>query len=587
MDSENFKIVGVSKSIVSIEILDPNQFDGQFSVGSYIKIPHDISGSKFIIGIISDYRVKNMSSDDPQVTELGPEFIIQVDLIGSYIKDTGGEYRFDRGSHGIPLPPNNGIELLNVTDFDNIFSCKLNSEERFVFSKLAQELDVNVPVNGNSFFNKHFAIIGSTGSGKSHVVANILQKAMIAKDSEFTGLNNSHIVLFDIHGEYSEAFNGANLIDHSTMKIPYWLFDSDELADLFIESSESNSHNQISQFRYAVTENKKVHNSDSDQSKIYFDSPVQFKIDEVIQYIKNINNEVVGKLEGEGVPKDSDGNLIPERLDRYFTESIEFCEQSSAAAKKASAGPYKGDFERFILRLETTVRNPRLSFLFDDVDQFSMEDVLRTLLGYKDSSKSNITVIDLSGIPFEVLSIIVSFITRMIFEFGYYYKKQMSGSDQCEAPILLVYEEAHKYVPRSDLVRYRASRSAIERVAKEGRKYGVTLGIVSQRPSEISETIFSQCNNFIAMRLTNPDDQNYVKRLLPDTLEGLTDSLSSLKSGEALIIGESIVLPSLVKIDFPDIAPSSADIPYFDEWKLQWKNVDIPSILESWSNKSS
>ena len=148
---------------------------------------------------------------------------------------------------------------------------------------------------------------------------------------------------------------------------------------------------------------------------------------------------------------------------------------------------------------------------------------------------------------------------------------------------MLVYEEAHKYVPKSDLVKYRASKTAIERIAKEGRKYGVTLGIVSQRPSEISETIFSQCNNFISMRLTNPDDQNYVKRLLPDSLGNLTDTLPSLKTGEALLIGDSIVMPSIVKIEeCTDYMPSSNDIKYIEIWKEKWKDANFSDVVTQW-----
>ena len=151
-------------------------------------------------------------------------------------------------------------------------------------------------------------------------------------------------------------------------------------------------------------------------------------------------------------------------------------------------------------------------------------------------------------------------------------------------PLLLVYEEAHKYVPKSDLARFKSSRASIERIAKEGRKYGISLAIVSQRPSELSETIFSQCNNFIAMRLTNPDDQNYVKRLLPDTLGSVTDILPSLQSGEALLIGEATVMPSIVKIDRCEHEPSSNDIPYLEKWKNEWYDkVDFKTITTKWT----
>ena len=137
-------------------------------------------------------------------------------------------------------------------------------------------------------------------------------------------------------------------------------------------------------------------------------------------------------------------------------------------------------------------------------------------------------------------------------------------------------------MPTSDLVKYRASKNSIERIAKEGRKYGVTLLLASQRPSEISETIFSQCNNFVAMRLTNPNDQNYVKKLLPDTLGNLIEKMPSLKAGEALLIGESVVLPSIVQIEKCPLPPSSNDIPYWELWKDEWKDLDVEELKKEW-----
>ncbi len=212
---------------------------------------------------------------------------------------------------------------------------------------------------------------------------------------------------------------------------------------------------------------------------------------------------------------------------------------------------------------------------------------MKQFVGYKtnnSNSNQNITVIDLGGVPFEVLSTTVSLITSIQFEFGFYYKKYLYSQKKiCETPLLLVYEEAHKYVPKSELAKFRASKNAIERIAKEGRKYGVTLGVISQRPSEISETIFSQCNTFIVMRLTNPDDQNYVKRLLPDSMGNMTDTLPSLKTGEALLLGESIEMPCIIKIDECDAyKPSSNDIEYIEIWQEQWKDVDFAKIVEEW-----
>ncbi len=257
-------------------------------------------------------------------------------------------------------------------------------------------------------------------------------------------------------------------------------------------------------------------------------------------------------------------------------------EEMVQGARGEKQGSLFGKLDNFLTRLENKVNDKRLDFLLGDkVKTIKPEDVLRQFISYKKDNESNVTIIDLSGVPFDVLSITVSLISRILFDYAYIYKKTNPNSTN-ETPLLIVYEEAHKYVPKAGSTKFNASRYAIERIAKEGRKYGVTSVIVSQRPSEISETIFSQCSNFVAMRLTNPEDQNYVRRLLPDTLGPLTESLPILQAGEALLIGDSVVMPSLVKINQCTNSPSSNDIKYLDEWKKGWKDVAFDPIIEKW-----
>jgi DNA helicase HerA-like ATPase len=274
-----------------------------------------------------------------------------------------------------------------------------------------------------------------------------------------------------------------------------------------------------------------------------------------------------------------------ERLKRYFEKRHVF---HKTKPQSVTNGIYADKtLEKFFARFEAKVAEKRLDFLFGAAaDGATLEGTLQSLIGYGDPNH-NVTVIDLSGVPFEVLSITVSLISRILFEYGYHYKTIRSAAGEkhnSDAPILLVYEEAHKYVPKSDLAKFRSSKLSIERIAKEGRKYGVTLLLSSQRPSEISETIFSQCSSFVAMRLTNPVDQGYVSRLMPDTLGKLCDKLPSLAAGEALLIGEALIMPSLVKIDRCDSEPSSNDIPYFELWKEEWKNLDFDAIAKTWLN---
>jgi DNA helicase HerA-like ATPase len=208
-------------------------------------------------------------------------------------------------------------------------------------------------------------------------------------------------------------------------------------------------------------------------------------------------------------------------------------------------------------------------------------NLIADIIGYRHNNVTNITIIDLSGIPFEVLSLVVSLISRIIFDIAFYLKKSgdPTARSSAQIPILAVYEEAHIYAPNSTLTRYRSVTKSIERIAKEGRKYGISLMIVSQRPSEISETIFSQCNNFVAMRLTNPADQNYVTRLLPDSVARLTDSLPVLEQREALVIGDAIPLPTIMKIGTISDLPNSQDTKVLTEWRDDWRTLPFVEVL--------
>ena len=332
--------------------------------------------------------------------------------------------------------------------------------------------------------------------------------------------------------------------------------------------------------------------------KVFYDSPLKFDIEEVLNCLINLKNETVNSkavdrymiADEEGDSLDSTTTEISglylsyeDKLSKYFEKTYSFRHCKNSHVTK---GIYAdGTLDKFVSRFISKYKQDRLKFLFSkELKDISFEYTIKQFIGYKEKKESNVTIIDLSGIPFEVLSITVSLISRILFDFGYYYKKSINNENnkKHDIPILLVLEEAHKYVPKSELARFKASKNSIERIAKEGRKYGVTLLLASQRPSEISETIFSQCSNFIAMRLTNPDDQNYIRRILPDTFGNLTSNLSSLQTGEALLMGDATILPSLVKIDITSQPPSSSDIPYLKIWKNKWELLDFKTLMENW-----
>ncbi len=582
----NAEVISVYPDRVKISVDKLEDFkiaEESLRVGSYLKISDNENA--MLIAIIENFSI--------EVNDKGEKrYLIEANPLG-VLKDG----KFIRGGDSIAIPPKK-VEPATENEINTIYCNAFSEQEKFVFSSLASNERIRIPINGNKFFNKHIAVVGSTGSGKSHTLATIIQKAVKAKNGEFQ-LNNSHVVIFDIHSEYKSAFPDANFIDISNLVLPYWLLNSEELEEILLDTGERDNYNQSSVFRTLVTENKKKHNHG--QTKIFYDSPVYFDINEVINAINNYRNETVNSKCSDRYMIDDNTYTITggstdansgikmtssERIARYFEGEHIFHPTKNQNITK---GDYAdGTLDKFSIRFQSKVTQDRLNFLFGPESKtVTFEEILVQLLGYETDNHANVTVIDLSGVPFEVLSITVSLISRIIFEYGYFYKRLRNRTKPEEKinndiPILLVYEEAHKYVPNSDLSKYRSAKQSIERIAKEGRKYGVTLLLASQRPSEISETIFSQCNNFIAMRLTNPNDQNYVKKLLPDTLGKLIDKMPTLKAGEALLVGEAIILPSIVQVDECENPPSSNDIPFWELWKEEWKDLAITEIKTEW-----
>ena len=598
MTDQPYSIISVTPDLIQIEVIDIAKFAAEeadaLRIGSYLKITDNNRVS--VIAIVKSYKIKDFVFPEGGKEGESRSFIVDTQPVG--FLDSEG--RFRRGGEQIAIPPTN-IEIAGREVLELLFE-RDYAHVPLTFGSMALDRSVSVRLDGDRFFSKHIAVVGSTGSGKSCAVAKILQEGIAPSDSQAERgvLNNSHIVLFDIHGEYPSAFPLANSLDVESIALPYWLMNSEELEEMFIESNEQNSHNQISQFRHAVVENKKRHNQDL--QKITYDTPIYFSLEEVVTYISNLNSEVIGKKDQEGFPKlaDADGKnsddseLVRRREERYFEDRLQFVPASTAAATKASNGPFHGEFDRFLRRLETKMDDERLAFLLKPTKKDGSEygsndigDIVKQIVGYSSKRERNITIIDLAGMPFEEVSVVVSLISRLLFEFAFLSRRRSQTGVFKDIPILVVYEEAHKYVPNSSLSKYRSVRASIERIAKEGRKYGISLMIVSQRPSEISETIFSQCNNFVAMRLTNPNDQNYVKRLLPDAISNITDNLPSLERQEAIVIGDAIQVPTLMKIDdLGDSKPSSMDVKVYKEWKEDWCDENFGPLFSKMQRRT-
>ena len=567
----------------SIEVFDQNK--SKIKVSKYLSI-EDGNDLYILVSIQNVCAVQSKDADTINYT-------VSCTPIGCYSETEDG-ISFRQGGVNLPSP----TEPVYLPD-DEVINAIFSSNDNFSFKigSLSNNDAVNYFVDGNKFFGKHIAVVGSTGSGKSCAVARLLQNIMKINDGHnenADSLKNSHVIIFDIHSEYQSAFKLAaeenfsvNCLDVEKLCLPYWLMNSQELEALFIESNEMNSHNQISQFKKAVILSKEKHNPTMEH--INYDTPVYFDISEVYRYIKNKNNEVINKNETlPHLPKRSDGTIIYDADNAFLNEIVTFAATSTAKDSKASKGPYNGEFERFVTRLETKLSDKRLKFITapkkESGEEFKTEDfdvILQQFLGYID--KSNVTIIDLSAIPFEVLSIVISLLSRVIFDFAFHYSKLRHTLGLVnDIPFMLVCEEAHNYIPKNGGAEYNASKHSIERIAKEGRKYGLNLMVVSQRPSEVSETIFSQCNNFIVLKLTNVNDQNCIKNLLPDNNSSLVDTLPTLAAGECLVVGDAVPLPAVVKMSMPNPAPSSSNVNVYDEWNKDWINIAFKEVIKRW-----
>jgi len=388
-------------------------------------------------------------------------------------------------------------------------------------------------------------IVGSTGSGKSWCVAKLIEQ--IAK------LPMANCLLFDIHGEYSGADFKADGIQHlrianpsdlgkvdqlvnGVVLLPYWLLTYEEMLAMLLDRTDGNAPNQTMLFSKLVFEQKQSF-LDGIKEKglkegITIDSPVPYDLARVLDQLEELDEEMVPGARGE------------------------------------KAGPYNGKLTRFVQRLKAKCADRRLGFLFqlsaDEMKLDWMEAFCLRLMGgsQQNPQKAGIKIIDFSEVPSDILPLVIGLVARVIFSFQQWTIREL------QHPICLFCDEAHLYIPER-IDRDAASELGLktfERIAKEGRKYGVSLVVISQRPAEVNRTVLSQCNNFISLRLGNAEDQGVIRNLLPDNLSGVTDVLPILDIGEALIVGDASLLPTRVLIDEPVIKPQSATIRFWKEW---------------------
>lgn len=514
------KVKSLSSSSVVV-LLDDDLFTMERTINGKIYKVGQIGA--FIILPVGGVEIVGIVSRVYQATELNREMDAQ--LIGSVV-----DGKFQKGIVAYPVLGND-VYMTTEEGVATIFASF--SQFGFAVGDISGYVGERQYIDPNKFFGKHIAVLGSSGSGKSTTVASLLQKIQM--------FENTHVIILDIHNEYAAAFREyGNLINITELEMPYWFMNFEEMREMFVDENEASAQSQIQMLKDLVLNAKKARNPEL-QSIITVDSPVYYDLNEVRAKFQFFDTERIST--GAGVRE----------------------------------GPFFGQFTRFLVRLDSKMTDKRYEFMFRPrkfKDSNALKDILNKLLGIED--KKQITVIDLSGVPFDIVNTIVALLARTVFDFNFWNK------NKADFPVLLLFEEAHNYLPQVATQSNRAARKIVERIAKEGRKYGVCCMIVSQRPSELSETILSQCNNFVILRLTNPNDQNFVKKLVPDAFAGMFDVLPAMRQGEALFVGDATALPSRVQLDFPQPPPNSSDIMFYDKWVAAENPTNVSEVVDRW-----
>ncbi len=433
--------------------------------------------------------------------------------------------KYQRGTEELPYP-GAPIELPEESELDLIF----NTHRRYDFAlgEISLLKGKKNYIDPDKFFSRHISIVGATGSGKSCAVASVLQK--VAK------LPGARIILLDLHDEYGEAFGDmAERVNIGEFELPYWAMNFDELVETFIDPDDPAARSEIVVMSDILLNSKRSKNP-AYRDSVTVDSPVYFDLSDIKVKMQSLDTE-----------------RLPD----------------------GKEGPFYGNFTRFIFKFDSKINDRRFEFLFKPkrfktTETFSQ--FLELLFGLR--SGKSIVVLNLSNVPAEVINALASLLARLVFDFN------MWNPFRANLPILLVLEEAHNYL--NNRTGSQTARRTVERVIKEGRKYGVSCMIVSQRPIDVAESIMSQCTNFIVMRLSNPDDQKYIEKLIPESMADLLDVVPALKQGEGLVLGDAAILPLRTRLDAPDPFPKSKDVDFFTKWSILPPAVDLDNVVDRW-----
>lgn len=558
-DSEHLgRVASVDTSKVLITVEDPTLVT-RARVGNLVAI-RGATEREYLIGITErvtralreEMLEQEDDSDDEIILGPKPQDMLRAILVGTYRTVDGAKTNvFKRGADSFPQIDRECflIEGANLQRFMGLMGMDLPENERLQLGHFVMDQSAIAIASGDRFFQRHASILGSTGSGKSWCVALMLERA--------SKLNHPNVIVLDMHGEYepltdpehgfARGFRIAGPgdledLDKGNLFLPYWLLNHEEMLAMILDRSDQNAPNQASRFMLHVRELKddtlKEEGREDVRKTFTVDSPIPYTMKDLVDRLQSDDTEKGVGVKGRPVKGDWEGKLT-----------------------------------RFISRLRSKLDDRRYGFLFQppsDALAYGWLASQVTDLLSADADSPGIKIVDFSEVPSDVLPVVVGVFVRLLYDVQFWLDSAK------RTPFTLVCDEAHLYLPVKEDANSVEKQAlyAFERIAKEGRKHGVSLLVVSQRPSDVSRTILSQCNNFLVLRLTNDRDQSVVRRLVPDSMAGLTDILPLLDTGEALLLGDAVLLPTRIKLDCPSVQPSSGTRQFWTEWGNMPPDVD-------------
>lgn len=461
-------------------------------IGNLVKIPMPKSVA---FGLVSKLEIRDPTGP-PNGTDCR---MVEIDLFGESLRN-GAADAMEGDDHsafqrGISVYPGLGDEIHTASTGELGQIYKRPTEPSVRMGTLHQDHDLPVYLMTDELLGKHFAIFGTSGSGKSCALAVILHAIL---DDHSGG----HVVLLDPHNEYGHAFGErADVITTDELHLPFWLLNFEELVEVLCSPDPESRESEVGILKSAVIAAKQSFAGDGEMATfLTVDTPVPYRLSTLV--------EIIDRAMGD----------------------FEKAEQTRPYLRlKARIGRLRSD--------------RRFAFMFAGLSVHdSMADVMSRILRIPVDGKP-VTLFDLSAVPSEIIDVLVSLLCRIIFDFAMWSERALT------VPVLVVCEEAHRYIPCDPELGFGPTRKAISRIAKEGRKYGVSLCLVTQRPSELSQTILSQCNTLFALRMSNDRDQEFVRRALPESAAGMLNALPALRTQEAVVVGEGVTLPMRVRFD--------------------------------------